>query len=266
MAARAIWKGIIEFGAVSAPVKLYSAVEDRDVHFHLLHDQDMTRLKQRMVNPQSGEEVARDQTRKGVAVEPGRYVVLTEQETEQLKPEASRTISIEQFVEPQQINHQWYDRPYYLGPDEDGEDAYWALAAALKEQNKEGVARWTMRNKQYVGALRLHEGYLMLVTLRHAEEIIDASQIKLPGGRKLDVKELKLSQQLVSALEDEFNPTEFNDDYRARVLDLIERKAKGKKIELPKPVEKKPTQKSLSDVLEASLKAVKGRKKEPAHA
>lgn len=264
--ARAIWKGVIRFGSFELPVKLYSAVEDRTVHFNLLHDQSMTRVKQRMVNPHTNKEVERDQVRKGVQVEPGRFVVLSDEELEKLTPEPSRDITIERFIENETLTDPWYDRPYYLGPDDDAnEKDYWALVEALERHNLEGVAHWTMRNKEYLGSLTVHQGYLMLITLRHAEEIIDADHFDAPTGRKLDAKELKLSEQLVGALEDKFDPTEYRDEYRHRVLDLIQRKAKGQKIEIKKPAAKKAAGDELTAALEASIKAVGKSKKEAAY-
>jgi DNA end-binding protein Ku len=256
MAARAIWKGVITFDGTELPVKLYSAAQDQNVHFHLLHDQDMVRLRQRMINAETGDEVDPKTARKGVEVEPGRYIVVTDEELEKLKPESARQITIERFVEPSLINHQWYDRPYYLGPDESDGD-YFAFAEALESEGVEGVARWTMRNKEYVGALRHERGYLLMNTLRYASEVIPPAAIDVPGGRKLEAKEVKLAEQLVGALADEFNIGDFHDEYRQRVMELIERKARGEKIEVGKVVEKKPPRKSLTDVLEASLAAVR---------
>lgn len=256
MAARAIWKGVITFDGTELPVKLYSAAQDQAVHFHLLHDQDMVRLRQRMINAATGKEVDPKTAQKGVEVEPGRYIIITDEELEALKPEPSRQITIERFVEPNLINHQWYDRPYYLGPD-DRDGDYFAFAEALEKEGVEGVARWTMRNKEYVGALRHEHGYLMMNTLRYANEVIPPAAIDVPSGRKLEAKEVKLAEQLVGALEDEFHIADFHDEYRQRVMELIERKARGEKIAVGRIVEKKPPRKSLTDVLEASLAAVK---------
>ncbi|MBW3539361.1 MAG: Ku protein, partial [Planctomycetes bacterium] len=189
MAARAIWKGVITFDDVRLPVKLYSAVQDRNIHFHLLHDQDMVRVRQRMVNPETDETVSPTDAQRGYEVERGVFVVLHKDELEKLVPEDSRDIEITRFVDPSEINHQWYVRPYYLGPDGDDDADYFALAQALSRQQKEGVARWVMRKKAYVGALRAEGDYLMLIALRHAGEIISASELEPPAGRKLDAKE-----------------------------------------------------------------------------
>jgi len=249
--ARAIFKAVIVIGDIRVPVKLYSAVEDRTVRFHLLHDQDMARVKQRMVNPETGDVVEVREARRGLEVEPGRFVVMRPEELEELEPQPSRTIRIERFIDPAVIEHQWYERPYWLGPDGD-EAAYWALAKAIERRAKEGLARWVMRKKEYLGVLRVDRGYLALVTIRHADEVIPTDDLEPPAGRELDPKELRLAEQLVAALEGPFEPETYRDEHRERVLALIETKAQGGEIELRR-AERKPARGSLASLLEASL-------------
>jgi len=258
MPARAIWKGVVTFEDVRVPVKLYSAVEDRRVHFNLLHDQDMTPIKQKMTEPLSDKDVELSAARRGVEIDPGRFVLISDEEIAALQPPESRDIRIEKFVPVGQVTHPWYDRPYYLGPDED-DRLYWVLAQALEAEGKEGIARWSMRRRDYVGTLGLHKNYLMLITARRLDEVVPASELALPAGRKLDAREVRMAQQLVEALEDKFDPSNFRDEYRDRVMALIERKAKGERIELIRP-EAKPATGSLTDALEASLKAAKREK------
>jgi DNA end-binding protein Ku len=256
--ARAIWKGVIRFGDVAAPVKLYSAVQDRGVSFRMLDEETLHPVKQRMVNPVTGDVVPYDRIRRGYEVEEGVFVILDDEELDAVQPEKSRDIEVTRFLDPAVINHQWYDRPYHLGPDEDAE-AYWALAAALDEAGVEGVARWAMRNKEYVGALRVEDGHLVLITLRRADEVIDASALEPPRGRAPEPQELKMAEQLVAALEDDFDPTAYRDEYRDRVLELVEAKAEGQTIEFRQP-EKRRAAGDLAASLEASLEAVKERK------
>ena len=161
--ARAIWKGRIRFGTVDVPVKLYSAVQDQSIHFRLLDARRKEPIKQKMVNPETGKVVESDQIRRAFPTETGKLVILDEEELDALEPEASRDIEITRFVKTDRITHQWYDRPYYLGPDDDNAD-YFALAEALGKEGVEGVARWVMRDKEYVGALRADGGYLLLIT------------------------------------------------------------------------------------------------------
>ncbi|MGH7464777.1 MAG: Ku protein [Longimicrobiales bacterium] len=256
MAARAIWKGRIRFGDVDVPVKLYSAVKSTSgVHFRLLHEKDLEPVKQEMVNPQTGKVVEYERVRRAFPTADGVLVMLDEDELAELEPEASRDIEITRFVEPETITHQWYDRPYYLGPD-DSEADYFALAEALRKQKKEGVARWVMRKKEYVGALRLEHDHLMLMTLRHAGEVVPASVLEAPGGRTLDKREIQMAKQLVAALEGDLDLTAYRDEYRERVLELVEAKAEGKVLKFPKPAKKKKEE-PLAAMLERSLQATK---------
>jgi DNA end-binding protein Ku len=259
MAARAIWKAILKIGAERIPLKLYSAVEDRTVHFNVLEKSTMTRITQHMVNPKTGEEVPNDQIQKAYEVEPGVYVQLTDQDLERSKPKGSQEIEITRFVPASHIEQQWYDRPYYLGPDEGDAAAYFALAAALEKEKQEGVAHWTMRKSRYVSALRSEGGYLMLITLRFAEEVLTADELPRPTERPPEAKELKMAEQLVLALEGEFRPKDYHDEYRERVMKFIEAKANGLKPKLRIVARKRETT-SLADTLAASLKAVEGAK------
>jgi DNA end-binding protein Ku len=257
--ARAMWKGVIHFGDVSVPVKLYSAAQDRDVHFHLLHETDQVRVRQRMVHPGTGDEVPSDEIRRGYEVESGTFVLLGKEELEALAPEPSRDIEVTHFVAPGDIDQAWYVRPYYLGPDGD-DDRYVALAAALEREERAGIAHWVMRKKQYSGALHARGGRLLLLTMRAAEEVVDVSQLEAPAGRALDKRELQLAEQLVSALTADFDPTQFGDEHRERVLELIEKKRAGGTIEKPR-VERRAGPSSLASALSASLKHVRKEKK-----
>jgi DNA end-binding protein Ku len=259
MAGRAIWKGELKIGATKIPVKLYSAVTDRTVRFHLLDDKHLMRVKQHMVSPDSGEEVASQEIQKGYELEPGKFVLLTDEDLQSLEPKPSREIEVGEFVPPESINQQWYERPYYLGPDGDVQ-AYFALAEALENRKREGIARWVMRNKQYIGALRSQDGYLVLCTLRNAAEVISARELPKPAGRAPSAKELNMAKQLVGMLEGEFNAAEFEDEYRNRVMEFIERKAQGHAPKLHAVKTKRKTT-SLDSVLAKSLASLKKEKR-----
>lgn len=255
MAARAIWRGVIRFGAVAVPVKLYAAVQDRGLHFHLLHARDRVPVKQRLVDPDSGEPVEPAAIRRALELERGLFVALDPEELADLEPLPSRDIEVLRLLPNGAVRSQWYARPYWLGPDGD-EDAYFALADVLERRSLEAIARWTMRKKGYVGALRAARGRLLMNTMRHADEVVVASSLESPGGRPLDEREVALAEQLVSALADHFDPTAFKDEHRERVLALIESKARGEAVELPRPQAKKPAR-SLVQALEASLRRAK---------
>ena len=257
MAARAIWKGVIKVGTVQVPVKLYSGVTDHTVRFRLLHKTDKQPVKQKLVSSETGEPVEYSEIRKAYPISRGRMVILEDEELEKLEPEDSRDIEITRFVDPDDVDHRWYEKAYYLGPDGDSK-AYFAAAEALAKKNKEGIAKWVMRDRQYVGALHAEDGYLMLIVLRHAEEIIDADALKPPGGRPLQKRELEMAEQLLTALHGELDPSDFKDQYRARVMDLVEAKAKGRKpkVKTFRPRKAKADE-DLGDVLQASLAGVK---------
>jgi DNA end-binding protein Ku len=260
MAARAIWKGELKLGSTRIPVKLYSGVVDRTVRFHILDDKHLMRVKQHMVSPDSGEEVEKERIQKGYEIEPGKFVVVTDEELEALEPKPSRDIEIAEFVPPEAISQQWYERPYYLGPDGDVKN-YFALVDALKNRNREGIAHWVMRNKAYVGALRAEGDYLVLVTLRSAEEVISAKDLPKPAGRAPTQKELNMAKQLVELLEeDEFNAKDYKDEYRERVMEFIEKKARGKAPRLH-AVKSKRKVSALDSVLEKSLRTLRKEKR-----
>src|SRR5574341_203168 len=259
MTARAIWKGNLKLDSTRVPVKLYAAVKDANVRFNILDVKTKQRVKQHMINAETGDEVHNEEIQKGFEVEPGTFVILDEKELESLEPEASRDIEVEQFVPPKEIPPEYYDRPYYLGPDGDAA-AYFALAEALKNQEREAVVRWVMRKQPYAGALRVDSDYLVLYTLRNAEEVLSAKDLPRPAGRAPDKKELSMAKQLVELLKGEFDPRDYKDEYRARVMEFIEKKAKGHKPKLRLVKAKKKTTK-LDKVLSKSIETLKKQKK-----
>jgi DNA end-binding protein Ku len=252
--ARAMWQARLAIGKHRIGVRMYAAINDRELHLHLLHEKDHARVRQRLANPVTGRTVEVAETRRGVEVEPGRFVVLEPKELSALEPEPSRDVEVLRFVPEAALDHRWYERPYYLGPAAGEQAACAALAAALHQTGRQGIARWTLRKREYAGALRVHEGCLALVALRHADEVIVASDLEAPGGRALEERERKLAHQLIGALTGHFRHEQFQDEYRQRVLELIERKQRGKKIELVRYRAKAVGDDSLADALRRSIK------------
>lgn len=257
MAARAMWKAVIGLGDERVPVKLYSAAQDQTVHFRLLHDEDLVPVKQRLVDPETDTAEEFGTTQRAFMTPERDLVVLTQEELDALEPKPSRDIEVLRFVPTGTIDHRWYERPYYLGPDGDGEE-YQALAEALHESHREGVARWVMRKKEYRGALRVKDGVLMLITLRPAEETIVAEELAAPSGKAIDEREIAMAQQLLTILAADFEPTKYRDEYRQRVLELIEAKAKGKTVRRQK-LRSVPAVQDLTQALQASLEAERKR-------
>jgi DNA end-binding protein Ku len=248
-----MWKGVIRCARQQLAVKLHAAVEDTAVHFHLLHAADGVRVEQRIVDPQTGKAVAAGEIRKGLPVGDGVFVVLEPDELKQLAPKATRDIEIETFVPDTAIPAAWFERPYHLSPDGDVE-GYYALAAALRQTRHQGIAHWTMRNKHYNGALRAQDDHLVLIALRTRDEVIAAPELAAPKLRAASEKELALAEQLVSTLEGTFDPTAFKSNYRERVREFVEQKARGKRPKLRAVHKREAAPPSLERALAASLK------------
>lgn len=258
--ARAMWKGVVTFAGISVPVKLYSAVTDKSIHFRLLDPKKHQPITQRMVDPGEDEVVEHAESRKAWQSKAGLLVLLDPEELEKAEPKPSRDIDVQRFVSPDTIEPAWFERPYWLGPDTDGNAAYFALARALANAEKVGVARWVMRNKDYVGALQAEGDHLALITLRHKGEVVSVDDLPKPAGRDLSAREVEMAQQLIESMKGDWKPEDFKDEYRDRVLEFVEAKAKGKVVRLPKP---KPRAEStdLAGALEKSLKAATKEKK-----
>ncbi len=258
MTARAMWKAALHLGELRVPVKLYAAIEDRSVHFRLLHAADNAPVRQGLVKSETGEVVSYQDAHRAFATGDGDLVMLTDEELAAAEPRASREIRVVQFLPPPAIDHRWYLRPYYLGPDDGATGAYFALAEALARSGREGLARWVMRRKAYAGALRLQAGYLMLISLRHAEEVVSIESLDVPAGPALDDKELAMAQQLISMLAADYEPAEYHDDYRARVEKMIENKRRGGRVQAPPAARPRATE-DLTRALQASLKGERKR-------
>lgn len=255
MPARAMWKAELVLADERVPIKLYAAVQDRSVHFRLLHAQDHQPVAQQMVDPSSDEPVAKEDIQRGVQVAPGVLVVLSEDERKELEPAPSRSIHVEQCVTADQIDTRWFDRPYYLGPDGD-DDSYLAVIEALAKRKRIGIARWVMRGKAYHGALLSEDGFLVLQTLRYAEQMVSLDSVRPAAGRSPDPRERKMAAQLIEALADSFDPSDYRDEHREQLMELIEAKAEGRDIELPdETMPEAPA--SLLDSLKDSLSAAR---------
>jgi DNA end-binding protein Ku len=258
MSTRAIWKGNLRLGQQELAVKMYSAIQDQAVHFHLLHEKDLTPVEQRIVRKDNGREVPKEAQRKAFPLDDSHAVILEAEELEKLEPDADRTIELLRFVPGDALGDQWLDRPYYLGPDED-DARYFALAEALSQNGRVGIARWVMRDKRYLGALAVVGGYLQMTTLRRAEQVLDVPEIRPDKARTPSEAEVKLAEQLVDTITGPFEPEQWRNEYRERLAQLIAAKAKGTKLRVVK-AEPKPATSDLAASLRASLAASKGKK------
>jgi DNA end-binding protein Ku len=258
---RAIWSGSISFGLVNIPVKLYSAVSRKTVRFHQIDAESGQRIRQQRVNPGSGEEVPYEQIVKGYEISPDRYVTITPEELEALEPQKTRTIDIEQFVDLEQIDPIYYDHPYYLAPDKGAAKPYKLLLDAMEEADKVAIARVVIRSKENLVALRSYGGAITMETMLFPDEVTQPESIEelaaVDGDVKTTKRELDMAKQLIESLSGDFDPGEYRDEYRERVLDMIERKAAGETITIEEPVAEKKEVPDLMAALEASIAASK---------
>jgi DNA end-binding protein Ku len=257
-----MWKGVLRIGEQAVPIKLYAAVEDADVHFHLLHDADDVRVEQRLVHAESGTVVPADQVHKGYALEPGVFVLLEPAEIKSLAPPASRDVAVDVFVPEDAIEPVWFERPYHLGPDGSAA-AYQALARALEAEKRQGIARWVMRGKTYTAALRARDGVLALIVLRDREEVLSAPELA-PAPREASKQELALAEQLVGSLAGELDLAQFHNEHRERVRKLVADKASGKTPKLSRPKLRKASGDALLATLQASLKQARSKERKSA--
>jgi DNA end-binding protein Ku len=256
---RAIWSGAISFGLVNIPVKLYSAVSRKTVRFHQIDAESGARVRQKRVGP-DGEEVPYEQIVKGYEIGPDRYVTITPEELEALEPQKTRTIDIEDFVDLDDIDPMYYDHPYYLAPDTGAAKAYRLLVDAMEESGKVAVARVVLRSKEHLVAIRPRDGALAMETMLFSDEVIspgDLEDLSVDGDTQTSQRELTMAQQLIDSLSSGFDPEKYRDEYRERVLDLIERKAQGETIVIEEPSEEPKEVPDLMAALEASIAASK---------
>jgi DNA end-binding protein Ku len=263
---RAIWSGAISFGLVNIPVKLYSAVSKKTVRFHQLDREDNQRIQQKRVNPRTGEEVPFENLVKGYELSPERYVVITPEELDGLEPQKTRTIDIEDFVELSEIDPIYYDHPYYLVPDKGAGKAYRLLLDAMRDSGKVAIARVVIRSKENLVAIRPLDGVLTMETMLFADEVIPSDGIEeIPADAevKTSARELEMAKQLIDSLTADFEPGKYRDEYRDRVLDMIERKADGQDVVVEAPAEEPQKVPDLMAALEASIAGAKRQGGEP---
>jgi DNA end-binding protein Ku len=256
---RAIWTGAISFGLVNVPVRLYSATSPKTVRFHQVSAKTGARIRQKRVDPSTGDEVPYEEIVKGYEISPDRYVLIDPEELDALDPKATKTVDIEDFVDLEDIDPIYYDHSYYLAPNTGGEKAYRLLLDAMRESGKVGIGRVVIRSKQQLCALRPTGEVLTLSTMLFGDEVLPPDRLdELDSISEAEAsdRELQMAEQLISSLSGEFDPSKYHDDYRERVLQLIERKAAGEEIAVEPATEEPAAAPDLMAALEASLAAV----------
>ena len=251
---RSLWNGTLSVGLINVPVKLYTAVESKTVHFREVHLEDEAKIEHRRFCSAEDKEVPYEDVVKGFEIGDDEYVVLEKDEIAAAAGDGTHVVALEAFVEVDDIDPVFYEKTYYAGAGKEGGDAYRLLHDALEKTGRAGLGRFTFHNREYLAAVRPLDGVLALHTMRFADEVVPAKtavQFKAPGRKPRD-QEIKMAAKLVESLHERFNPRKRKDEYRAAVLDMIERKAAGKK---PKKSKEKPPEEApdLMAALEASL-------------
>lgn len=253
--ARAIWSGSISFGMVSIPVKLYGATESKDIRFQLLHASCGTKLQQRRWCPTDEVEVPWNEVARGYQYTKGQYVVLTEEDFEQLPLPSKHAINLSAFVEEREIDPIFYEHSYYLEPGERAEKPYALLLKALEQKGLSAVASITIRKKEQLCVLRPHDGTIMLETLYYPDEIRQERGVDL-GSVKVSERELEMAFSLIDLLKQPFDPSEYKDHYREALAELIEAKLEGKQV-VTSPPTRETKVLDLADALKRSVEAAK---------
>jgi DNA end-binding protein Ku len=259
--AHAIWSGAINFGLVTIPVKLFTAVKTDDLSFNMLHKKDEGRIKYERVCSVDGKPVPWDEIVKGYEYEKGQYVLLTDEDFAKVNPEATQSVDIVEFVELDRINPMFFDKPYYLEPTKQGRHAYALLREALADSNRVAIARVVIRTKEYIAAVKPLDDALVLELMHWANEIVPATTLELPDSEKLPEKEMQMARMLIDTMSvDEFEPEKFTNQYHDQLLTMIEARAEGKELPKAKKAPARSKVVNLMDVLAQSLEESKKRR------
>jgi DNA end-binding protein Ku len=258
--AHAIWTGSINFGLVTIPVKLQTAIRTNDLRFNFLHKTDHGRINNVRRCSIDGEEIGYGDLVRGYEYEKGRYVIISDEDFDSVNPEATQSVDIVQFVELSEINPMYFDKPYYLEPEKRGRHAYALLREALKESNKVGIAKVVIRSREHLAAVKPNGDALVLELMHFADEIVEQSTLEFPAQETPHANEMKVAKMLIDTMTEAFDAQAFKDTYKEQILAMIDARAAG--AETPK-VEAKPLQPSnvvnLMDMLQRSLEQSKSR-------
>ena len=252
-----IWSGTISFSLVAIPVQLVSAVRAGRVSFRMLHSKDYSPLAREMSCPEEERIVPPDEIIRGYEIGPDKYVVVTDKELESLSPERSRTIEILEFIDMKEVDLIYYDHPYYLVPSKGGEKAYRLLVEVLRQTNKAGLAKFVLRDREYLVAIKSMEGALALITLHYSEEILPDEDIA-PKKEEIESEEKSRMKKIIKKMITDFDPEKYADERRKKILDLLKKKAKEKApVEAPEIEEAGEGPADLVAALEESMRKMK---------
>lgn len=257
---RSIWNGTISFGMVNIPIKIYPAVKSNFLSFHFLHEKDNGRIKNQRVCQECGQTVEYDELVRGYEYEKGKYLSLTEDELAKLSIEASKNIPILDFVDPEEIDPIYFDKPYYLGPGEEGDKLYALLRDALNRTNRVGIAKVVLRDREHLAAIKPMGRVLILDLLHFADEISATKGLKLPAAdAKLAAREVEMAERLIENMSSRFDPERYKDTYRADLAAVIEKKLEGKTIRAKAKAVEPTTVVDIMSKLKASIARTEGK-------
>lgn len=256
---RAVWRGAITFGLITIPVGLYTATEDRDASFHLLSAEDGSRIRYKRVSEQTGEEVDWDDVVRGFEYEKGHYVTFTDEELERIPADSLRAVDVVQFVHAEQIDPIYFERSYYVAPEESAVKAYRVLVEALRRSDRVGIGKVTIREKERLCTLRPKDDVIVLETMKWPDEIRIPAFDELESDVEASGQEVEMAQSLIDHLSADFDPTAFHDSYRQRLEDAITKKIAGEEVHLAPEAPEPEKVTDLMEALQASVEATRKR-------
>ncbi|HWR37300.1 MAG TPA: Ku protein [Clostridia bacterium] len=260
--AASVWSGYLTFGLISMPVRLYSGARGERVSFHMLHRDDMSRIKQQLYCPADDRVVERDEIVKGFEYRKGEYVVIEPEEIKKIEPKTAKAMEILEFVKADEVDPLYFESSYYLQAEEAGKRPYALLARALEDTNYVAIAKLTMHNREYTVFLRPYQGGMMLHTMYYSDEV---RQMENFGADSTELKdaEVKIAHQLIEALAAKWEPEKYFDTFQKNLKELIKARLEGKEVtEVEKPGKPAPVA-DLMAALKQSLAQMEGQKKGP---
>ena len=262
MALRPLRNASISFGLVNIPVRFYTATKSEDIHFNMLHESCGTRVNRKWWCPHHEEIVSQDELIRGYAISKNQYVTFTDEEIETLETDDNRALEITEFLDLQQIDPVFFEKAYFLGPAAGGGKTYKLLAEAMRKEHKVALARWVSANREHLVIIRPFQNGLVLHTMFYADEVRDFGAVEIEDAPVRE-KEVKLAEMLIDELtEKKFNPLQYRDEYRQRLLDRIEAKSHGEAIVSEEREEEK--QGEVIDIMEALRRSLEGSGRAPA--
>src|SRR5215831_9850522 len=255
---RAIWKGNISFALVSIPISLFSATRRSELSFHYLHKKDMSPVSYKRFCDVENTEVPWEEITRGYEYEKDQYVEITDEDLDKADVELTKTIQIQEFVQEEEIDPVYFDKPYYLEPQKGGERAYALMRDALAESGKVGIAKVVLKSREHLAAVKSVGNLLTLQTMRFAHEIVDSGSLNVPQKADVSKKEMDLANTLIDSMSDKFDPGKYKDDYYDKVLGIIQMKVAGVSPQAPAPKGPGPAKVvDLMEILKQSLSETK---------